>query len=81
MKQLFILLASFLLLGCNKFLDKPGDPTRKIPKTVADVQMLLDQPLANGSTFIGADEYYVSAAFWQIHAGGQRKLLLHLVAE
>ena len=49
------------LLSCNKYLDKAGDPTKKIPHTVADVQMLLDRPINSGCTNIQADEYFIPA--------------------
>jgi tetratricopeptide (TPR) repeat protein len=61
MKYIIIIIPILFLLSCNKYLDKAGDPTKKIPHTVADVQMLLDKPLNTGCTFIGADEYFVPA--------------------
>lgn len=65
MKHIIIILPILCLLSCNKYLDKPGDPTKKIPNTVEDVQMLLDKPLKTGCTYLGSDEYFIPASRWK----------------
>ncbi|MBO9633823.1 MAG: RagB/SusD family nutrient uptake outer membrane protein [Chitinophagaceae bacterium] len=69
MKYIIFLITGSLLLSCNKFLDKPGDPTKIVPKTIADAQMLMDKPVSNGCTYIGADEYYVTNYPWNMYMG------------
>lgn len=67
MKYSIIFFAMIILSSCNKFLDKPGDPTKKVPKTIADVQMMMDQPIFNGCTYIMADEYYITGFSWDFY--------------
>jgi hypothetical protein len=63
----FPIIILFLLgfLSCNKYLDKPGDPTKKVPRTVNDVLLLLDKPINCGPIVFGSDEYFVTQTYFQ----------------
>ena len=65
MKLPIILLFFLGLFSCNKYLDKPGDPTKRVPRTVNDVMLLLDKPINCGPIVLGSDEYFVTQAFFQ----------------
>lgn len=69
MKLWIIVFCCSILGSCNKYLDKPGDPTKKIPKTVRDVLLLLDQPIQSGPIDIGSDQYFLTEPFAQFFFG------------
>ena len=60
MKFLNIVLLLLLFSACNKYLDKPGDPTQKVPQTLEDVEMMLDKPVFLGSVPLSSDEYIMT---------------------
>lgn len=62
MKFSHITILAILLSACNKYLDKPGDPTKRIPGTLADVEMMLDASKIIGPVCIGTDEFVVPPA-------------------
>lgn len=66
---LFIILTSFC--GCKKFLDEKPDNSLAIPKTLQDLQALLDYPavmnngVSSGIAEGSADNYYLTDLGWQ----------------
>lgn len=53
----FVLCACF---SCNRYLDKPGNPTLTNPKSLEDVLLLLDNPMHYGSMNTGSDEFFTT---------------------
>ena len=65
MKFYAVVYFALILGSCDKYLDKPGDPTKKVPKTVNDVLLMLDKSVSSGPIVIGTDEFFTTDQFFQ----------------
>lgn len=70
--QLIIFLTIFInqLVGCKKYLNEPSSSKEAIPRTLKDLQAILNTPLninqqACTLAEIAADDYYVTTDGWQ----------------
>ncbi|MBO9573937.1 MAG: RagB/SusD family nutrient uptake outer membrane protein, partial [Chitinophagaceae bacterium] len=66
MKIWIIVTISILLASCNKYLEKSGDPTKRVPRTVRDVLLLLDQQIPSGPIDIASDQFFVTDPMFDI---------------
>lgn len=76
----FLLIITWILPSCKKYLDAKPDKVLVVPSTLQDLQAIIDYSpnmiIDPGSDEVSADNYYLTTADWSALTEGQRRIYI-----